>query len=54
MREKARIKPFCDELAALWESKAPGMRFGQIVVRAVKKPVFLIGCILLPKLGQNQ
>lgn len=41
MRERARIKPFCDELAALWESKAAGMRFGQIVVslnKAYDKP----------------
>lgn len=41
MREKARIRKFCDELAALWEEKRPNMRFGQIVVslnQALDKP----------------
>lgn len=41
MKEKAQIKRFCDELASLWESKAPNMRFGQIVVtlnQALDKP----------------
>lgn len=30
-RDKARIKPFCDQLAQLWESRRPDLRFGQIV-----------------------
>ena len=30
-RDKARIKPFCDQLAQLWESRCPDLRFGQIV-----------------------
>ena len=30
-RDKARIKPFCDQLAQLWESRYPDLRFGQIV-----------------------
>lgn len=41
MREKARIRRFCDELASLWEEKKPNMRFGQMVVslnRASDKP----------------
>ena len=41
MRDKARIRRFCDELAALWEGKRPNMRFGQLVVtlnRALDKP----------------
>ena len=41
MRDKARIRRFCDELAALWEGKKPNMRFGQLVVtlnRALDKP----------------
>lgn len=32
MSDTARIRKFCDELAALWEEKRPNMRFGQIVV----------------------
>ena len=41
MREKARIRRFCNELATLWEEKQPNMRFGQMVVslnRALDKP----------------
>lgn len=41
MREKARIRRFCNELATLWEEKQPNMRFGQLVVtlnRALDKP----------------
>ena len=41
MRDKAKIRRFCDELAALWEEKRPNMRFGQLVVtlnRALDKP----------------
>jgi len=32
MREQARIRKFCNQLADLWESKSPDMRFGQMVV----------------------
>lgn len=30
MRDKNRIRPFCEELARLWEQK-PDLRFGQII-----------------------
>ena len=30
-RDKARIKPFCDQLAQLWEIYGPDLRFGQII-----------------------
>ena len=30
-RDKSRIKPFCDQLAQLWETYGPDLRFGQIV-----------------------
>ena len=30
-RDKARIKPFCDQLAQLWETQDPDLRFGQII-----------------------
>ena len=30
-RDKARIKPFCDQLAQLWKTYGPDLRFGQIV-----------------------
>lgn len=30
-RDKARIKPFCDQLAQLWEIHGPDLRFGQII-----------------------
>ena len=30
-RDKARIKPFCDQLARLWETYSPDLRFGQII-----------------------
>ena len=30
-RDKARIKPFCDQLAQLWETHGPDLRFGQII-----------------------
>lgn len=30
-RDKARIKPFCDRLAQLWETHGPDLRFGQII-----------------------
>ena len=34
MRDAARIRPFCEELAAQWE-KHPDMRFGQLVANAL-------------------
>ena len=30
-RDKTRIKPFCDQLAQLWETHSPDLRFGQII-----------------------
>jgi len=33
MRNKDRIKPFCERLAAAWE-RCPDMRFGQLVSNA--------------------
>ncbi len=30
-RDKARINPFCDRLAQLWETHGPDLRFGQII-----------------------
>lgn len=48
MRDKARIRKFCDELATLWENKSPNMRFGQIVVslnQALDKPRHDIFCL---------
>ena len=31
MRDKKRIKKFCDELATIWENKCPDYRFGQMI-----------------------
>lgn len=31
MRDKKRIKKFCDELATIWENKCPDFRFGQMI-----------------------
>lgn len=31
MRDPKRIRKFCNELAALWETKCPDWRFGQVV-----------------------
>ena len=31
MRDKKRIRKFCDELATLWENNAPDWRFGQLM-----------------------
>ena len=31
MRDPARIKPFCDRLAYLWETNCPDWRFGQLI-----------------------
>ena len=34
VRDKARIRSFCDRLAAAWE-EIPDMRFGQLVINLV-------------------
>lgn len=31
MRDKYRIKPFCDELRDIWEEYCPDWRFGQLI-----------------------
>ena len=31
MRNKKRIKKFCDELACIWENHCPDWRFGQMI-----------------------
>ena len=31
MRNKNRIKPFCDVLAKIWEEDCPDWRFGQLI-----------------------
>lgn len=31
LRDKNRIRPFCNELADIWESKCPDWRFGQLM-----------------------
>lgn len=31
MRDKKRIKKFCDELATIWENECPNYRFGQLI-----------------------
>lgn len=31
MKDPKRIRKFCNELADLWESKCPDLRFGQIM-----------------------
>jgi hypothetical protein len=31
MRDKKRIKKFCDELATIWENECPNYRFGQMI-----------------------
>ena len=41
MRDIARIRPFCEELAVLWE-KCPDMRFGQLVVNALGADSFYV------------
>ena len=33
MRNKDRIRPFCDRLAAAWE-RCPDLRFGQLIANA--------------------
>ena len=35
MRDRNRIKPFCDELAELW-SKYPDLRLGQFIYNLTK------------------
>lgn len=41
MRDITRIRPFCEELAVLWE-KCPDMRFGQLVVNALGADSFYV------------
>ena len=41
MREIARIRLFCEELAGLWE-KCSDMRFGQLVVNALNEDPFYV------------
>lgn len=44
MRNKDRIKPFCEKLAAAWE-RCPDMRFGQFICNVyggVKRDPFFI------------
>lgn len=31
MRDKNRIKQFCNELSGIWETKCPDWRFGQLI-----------------------
>ena len=31
MRNPARIRKFCNELATIWESECPDWRFGQLI-----------------------
>ena len=31
MRDPKRIKPFCDRLAELWETRCPDWRFTQLI-----------------------
>lgn len=44
MRDIKRIKPFCLELAKIWEENAPDWRFGQFIVNVMgsmnKDPFF--------------
>ena len=37
MRDKKRIYKFCNELAAIWETKAPDWRFGQMMMNVLGK-----------------
>ncbi len=37
MRNPKRIRRFCNELADLWESKCPDLRFGQIMAYVSSK-----------------
>lgn len=32
MRDKKRIKKFCNEFADIWETKCPDWRFGQLIM----------------------
>ena len=36
MRNKDRIRPFCERLAAAWE-RCPDMRFGQLISNAYSR-----------------
>ena len=35
MRNKKRIKEFCDELAYIWENNCPDWRFGQMICNVI-------------------
>lgn len=35
MRDKKRIKTFCNELAKIWETKCPDWRFGQLMINVL-------------------
>ena len=37
MRDKARIRVFCDKLADIWESKCPDWRFGQMMMNVLPR-----------------
>lgn len=41
MRDIARIRSFCEELAAQWE-KCPDMRFGQLIANSLSADAFYI------------
>lgn len=40
MRDPARIRKFCDELAAIWEVYCPDWRFGQLVENTLGSGMF--------------
>ena len=35
MRDKKRIRKFCNELADIWEENCPDWRFGQLVLNVL-------------------
>lgn len=39
MRDKKRIKKFCDELATIWENECPDFRFGQMICNVFNEMV---------------
>ena len=38
MRDPARIRKFCNQLATLWESRCPDWRFGQLIMNTFCLP----------------
>lgn len=40
MRDKKRIKKFCNELATIWENKCPDYRFGQMICNVFSDMVY--------------